>query len=393
MRDAHRPVHNSDGTYGAGERALRKAHLYAPARPPLAAPPAAALPEPLSPHVLTLEAMVAIDDHLEQGRSPRTRQAQQARLAYWHAWFSLRFRQALTYPVPVAAVQQFVIDHLAREGPGGQLVHELPAAIDTLLVEQGHKARLGPLAIATVTNRLSALSQAHEQRGLPNPCRDPAVRRLLSSSRRGHGRRGASSHQVDPLESHAMAALLATCGGGRLIDKRDRALLMFAWNTGGRRRAEVARADMRWLQRVGPGHYEYELRHSKTNPEGERKPDNFKPIVDEAAQALGAWLAASGITQGRIFRSVNKAGQLGQSLREASVRDIVLRRCKLAGLIGHYSAHSLRSGFSTSASKKGVQTTDIMAVTGHGTHQGLNIYVRPTGAIEAVRRAWGGPPP
>jgi len=61
-------------------------------------------------------------------------------------------------------------------------------AIDSLLVERGYKAQLGPRSIATVQTRLAALSKAHEHFIANNahlnpgpekkPLRDPRVRQL-----------------------------------------------------------------------------------------------------------------------------------------------------------------------------------------------------------------------
>jgi integrase len=80
---------------------------------------------------------------------------------------------------------------------------------------------------------------------------------------------------------------------------------------------------------------------------------------------LVAWLAASGIAQGKIFRQVRKGGHLGEALSPASVRDIVKQRCTLAGVEGDFSAHSLRSGFVTEAGRQNVPLAETMAMTGH----------------------------
>jgi len=84
-----------------------------------------------------------------------------------------------------------------------------------------------------------------------------------------------------------------------------------------------------------------------------------------AAQALEAWLQASGITAGAIFRRIRKGGHLGEALSPAAVRDIVQARCALAGVEGEFSAHSLRSGFVTEAGRQNVPLGETMALTGH----------------------------
>jgi len=92
--------------------------------------------------------------------------------------------------------------------------------------------------------------------------------------------------------------MLATCDDS-LEGLRDRALLCFGFASGGRRRSEIAAADMQDLRRIGPSAFIYHLEHSKTQQAGPTKvatPD--KPVLDRAADALVAWLSASGIVEG-----------------------------------------------------------------------------------------------
>jgi len=52
-----------------------------------------------------------------------------------------------------------------------------------------------------------------------------------------------------------------------------------------------------------------------------------KPVVGSAAVALEAWLKASGITSGPLFRRILKNGKLGtDGLSGTAVRDIVKAR-------------------------------------------------------------------
>src|SRR3546814_4130339 len=61
--------------------------------------------------------------------------------------------------------------------------------------------------------------------------------------------------------------MLATCDDS-LEGLRDRALLSFAFASGGRRRSEVAAANMRDLRRISDKGYIYRLEHSKTQQAG-----------------------------------------------------------------------------------------------------------------------------
>ncbi|SFC24578.1 Site-specific recombinase XerD [Polaromonas sp. OV174] len=304
----------------------------------------------------------AVDELLREGESPNTMLSYRSALRYWAAWYGIRYGRQIQLPLPTPCVLQFIVDHAERSSELG-LVWELPSEIDQALVQAGYKGKLGALAHNTLVHRVAVLSKAHQLRELKNPCHDPKVRELLSRTRKAYARRGVLPQKKDALTRDPLQALLASCDD-TLRGKRDRALLLFAWASGGRRRSEVTGADMKFLKRVPEG-FSYTLAYSKTNQTGMQRPENDKPLLGAAAEALSRWLEASGISEGRIFRQVRKGGQLGGALAPASVRDIVKKRCALAGVTGDFSAHSLRSGFVTEAGRQNMSLTETMAMTGH----------------------------
>jgi len=176
--------------------------------------------------------------------------------------------------------------------------------------------------------------------------------------------------------------VLATCDE-TLRGKRDRALLLIAWATGGRRRSEVAGATLENLRRVDAKSYVYTLTHSKTNQSGEERPEDVKPLVGSAALAMQGWLAASGIKEGALFRRIRKGGHLGEPLAPAAVRDIVKERCALAGVEGEFSAHSLRAGFVTEAGKQAMSLPETMAMTGHHSVTTVMGYFRAESSLNS----------
>ena len=304
----------------------------------------------------------AVDDLLREGESLNTMASYRSALRYWAAWYGMRYGCQIQLPISVPCVLQFIVDHAERTTDKG-LVSELPGAIDLALVDAGYKGKPGPLAHNTLVHRIAVLSKAHQLRELMNPCHDPKVRELLSRTRKAYARRGALPRKKDALTKDPLQAILATCND-TLRGKRDRALLLFAWASGGRRRSEVAGADMKFLKRISDG-FIYTLAYSKTNQAGMQRPENDKPLLGAAAAALTVWLDASGIIEGPIFRQVRKGGQLGAELAAAAVRDIVQYRCALAGIAGDFSAHSLRSGFVTEAGRQNMPLAETMAMTGH----------------------------
>ena len=338
---------------------------------------------PLDPASLGPLAEAAVQALLREGEAANTQASYRAALRYWAAWYALRYRVPIALPVSEAAVQQFIVDHVQRITDAG-LLHELPPEIDTALVEHGFKGKLGAPALNTVTHRLAVLSKIHTLHGAANPCQTPAVRELLAKTRRAHAKRGALPQRKAALTREPLEALLGTCDDS-LQGMRDRALLLFAWASGGRRRSEVTNATLENTRKVGARAWVYTLTHAKANQTGADRPENDKPIVGVAAEALEAWLAASGIRSGPIFRRIRKGTTVGEPLSPGAVRDIVKQRCVLAGIEGDFSAHSLRSGFVTEAGRQNVPLGDTMAMSGHASVATAMRYFRSGGAT--VNRA------
>ena len=331
------------------------------------------------PAVLHTTAREAIDALLHEGESHNTVASYQGASRYWGAWYRLRYGTPIALPLSVACVLQFIVDHAQRMTATG-LATELPPAIDRALVAGGFKGKLGPVAQATLAHRIAVMSKVHLMRGLLNPCHDVQVRELLTRTRRAYAKRGAVPQKKAALTKDLLGQLLATCDDS-LRGQRDRALLLFAWASGGRRRSEVVNAQCHALRRIGPTGFIYTLTHSKTNQSGLDLPENQKPVLGVAGEALAAWLQASGITEGLIFRRILKGGHLGGAMNPAAVRNIVQARCKLADVKGDFSAHSLRSGFVTEAGRQNVSLADTMALTGHRSIPTVMGYFRAEAPI------------
>lgn len=284
-------------------------------------------------------------------------------MRYWAAWFQGRYGQPITLPVPEAAVVQFIVDHAARRFRTG-LKWELPAQLDALLVVTRIKQKPGPLKLSTIVHRVAVLSEAHQLKKLPNPCESIAVRHLLARARRAAVKRGERPHKKTAITKPELEAMIATCDGS-LEGLRDRALLYFGFASGGRRRSEVAAADLRDLHPQEDGGYVYRLEHSKTQQAGVTTgshPD--KPVLGTVADALRAWLTAAKLTEGALFRRLWKT-RVGSALSPAAVAAIIQRRAGLAGLKGDFGGHSLRSGFVTEGARQGVALPALMAMTEH----------------------------
>lgn len=318
---------------------------------------------------------LAIKELLKEGEAENTVRSYQGALRYWHQWHQLRLGAPPSLPWPAQTVLQFVADHAMRSTQEG-LRTEMPSSMDDALVASGVKAKVGALALATLEHRISVLARAHRKGGYLSPTQDPAVRELLRSVRRIYAKRGTPSNKKPALVKEPMEAILATCDDS-LKGVRDRALLLFAWSSGGRRRSEVAGARFENLRKVGPDAYLYTLGASKTNQEGNDYAANEKPIMGRAAQALELWLSRARVNEGPIFRSIRRGGHVtAAQLSPSAVRDIVIARSTQAGLTEDYSAHSLRSGFVSEAARQHMPLPEAMAMTGHRSVASFNRYFR-----------------
>jgi integrase len=116
--------------------------------------------------------------------------------------------------------------------------------------------------------------------------------------------------------------------------------------------------------------YTIKLYFSKGRCEGTAK--EF-PIKGMAAERLTKWLDRSGVKAGPLFRSV-RGNTIGDGLNAKAVNMIFKERMKLAGIKGDYSAHSIRSGFVTSAvsGENTIPIWEIMQMTGHKTSRSVD---------------------
>jgi integrase len=219
-----------------------------------------------------------------------------------------------------------------------------------------------------------------------NPCASPHVRNVLSGISRKHG---IAPKKKDALTLNRLQAVLYELDDA-LQCTRDRALILLGF-AGAFRRSELAALnveDLRWE----PRGLVVTLRRSKTDQEGKGREVGI-PALDVAAlcpvRALRAWLKASTITSGALFRTFGlRRGDKAQELTSNRIdaRDVarILQRAVVrAGINGDFAAHSLRAGFITSAAAVNVSEIDIARVSGHTSADVLRGYVRRATILDA----------
>lgn len=286
---------------------------------------------------------------IKEQSSRNTQRAYMGDLVYWQAWLSAHNHDFRAPLITESEIMTFIIKHV--EG----IEHD----IDEKLVKQGFKSKLGPHKLSTIKRRLASLSIHLECFKLENNSQSKSIKQLLQKLTKKYG---GSKPASKAITKDILDDMLDTCGK-KLIDIRDKALLLFAWGSGGRRRTEVTTADMKDLVKTPEGEFVYTIPRSKNDQEGE---GYTVPVKGRAAQALQTWLTASGITEGPLFRSIAKGGKIRGALSDTDVYRIVKLRLKRANYDEtQYGAHGLRSGFVTEAGRRGKPLGDIMQLTTH----------------------------
>jgi integrase len=229
-------------------------------------------------------------------------------------------------------------------------------------------------SIATIQRRLASIAKAHKSRGLCNPTTAELVRATLRGLKRS---RGVAQRQAAPLLKRD---LLCACQaiGSRSKDARDRALLLIGF-AGGFRRSELVGLNWQDILIVPQG-LEITIRRSKTDQNGKGRKLGIPYGRSDCCPvyALKQWQSLTLDTEGPVFRPVDRHHRISKTrLSGGAVSDVIRKRLEAVGIDpSHYSGHSLRSGFATSAAMAGVSSWSIRKQTGHASDATLARYIR-----------------
>ncbi|TAX67349.1 integrase (plasmid) [Rhizobium leguminosarum] len=319
---------------------------------------------------------------VNHGMGDNTLRALTSDLTYLEAWGLAATGRSLPWPAPEALLLKFVAHHLwdpqRRET---DLDHGMPADVDENLRSQGFLKSVGPHAPATVRRRLANWSTLTKWRGFDGAFASPsvksAIRLAVRAVPRTRGRKSAKAVTGDVL-----AKLLATCATDSLRDLRDRAILMVAFASGGRRRSEIAGLRCEQLSIEPPIPIDngaplpsiaIHLGRTKTTS-GEQ--DDVVYLTGRPVEALNAWRAAAKIENGSVFRAIGRWGTVSRrAIDPQSVNALIKQRAAMAGLEpGEFSAHGLRSGYLTEAANRGIPLPEAMEQSRHRSVQQASSY-------------------
>lgn len=250
----------------------------------------------------------------------------------------------------------------------------LPAEATTVALYLAHLASNGR-KVATMTRRLSSISQAHKAAGFTSPTSDAKVKTVMAGIRRKCGVRQVGKQPVLIDDLRVMVEALPN----NVLGVRDRVLLTLGLATA-LRRSELVGLDVEDITFTSDGLVVF-LKRSKTDQTGEGRqigvPWGSRPQTCPV-RSLRQWLEASGISEGPIFRYVDRHGNLHPGRLSAwAVGEVVKRYARAIGRDPvKFGGHSLRAGHATSAALGGAPERVIANQTGHKSMAMLRRYIR-----------------
>ena len=233
-----------------------------------------------------------------------------------------------------------------------------------------------PKKYATIQLAYSAIVATHVGAGHEWPHAHPLIVRVMRGIRRALGTTQTKVSALSVVDLHAM---LVACSAD-LAGARNRALLSIGFFAA-LRRSELVALDVTDV-REEPRGLVVRIRESKSDQTAIGEDIAFPPTKDKVVcpvRLFNAWLKASGLKAGPLFRRIDKAGHLGvHALAPQSVGLLVKQLAEEVGLDAEtLSGHSLRAGFVTSAAASGKSLRNIMRQTRHKSERVALGYMRP----------------
>ena len=296
----------------------------------------------------------------------------------------------------------------------GRSLTAMPATPETVSLYIASRAEAGPddargrptppLKVATLSRRLTAISQAHKLAGVESPAL--RTREPLHSVWAGVTRTlGTARHKVAPALAADVVAMARVCDealaalahipedqvrpGEALRLRRDKAMLLVGF-AAALRRSELAAVRVQDVTYTPDG-LRLVIPRSKSDQAGAgqivgvaygARPETcpvraLRSYVAAAGAALAAQNRASPLA-GPVFRKVDRWGRFGATaVTGRAVAVVVKQYAGLAGLDpALYSGHSLRAGFATTAARAGKPDRAIQKQTRHKSAAMLAEYVR-----------------
>ena len=323
------------------------------------------------------------------------RNTQRAYASDWDSFcgwcFERGFAALPAQPDTIARYLRWLIDH-----PELAVDDSYVRADGRAIVRRRLQRRTGT---ATLRRHLVSIGKAHVAAGYDDATKSVYVKTVWAGIRK---ERGTAPRKKDDLNRERLISVLAafappdiaTLDGSaamrarryaalRLGYLRDRAIILLGWS-GAFRRSEMAAIEVEHIRREAEG-LEITLPFSKTNQDGQHERVLIAFAKDEslcAIRALDAWLVASSEASdeppcGPVFRRLDRHGHVLGRIQPAVVATITKRFAKAAELDERlFAAHSLRSGWITTAANEERLERDMMRHSRHRSVLVLRGYIR-----------------
>lgn len=257
----------------------------------------------------------------------------------------------------------------------------LPAAPQALAAFVGEQTQ--SMAIATIRRRVEAVKFMHRMADVPSPAAHSEVRLALRRARRAQPGRPAQSLG---LTAEILQKIVASCPDTPK-GLRDAALISTGYDTLCRS-SELTAMHAEHLSENCDRIY---VPRSKTDPFGSGR---MAYLSGATSKRLQAWLSASGITEGPLFRGMHTGTLSDQELRTCSIRRLVKVAAKRAQLdaesVRSLSGHSMRVGAAQDMMVAGIDSVGIMHAGGWKSQAVLSRYVENASAELMHERRWEG---
>lgn len=255
----------------------------------------------------------------------------------------------------------------------------------------------GALAINTLRQRLAALSRWHVDHGFADPTKAPLVRQVLKGIRSVHP---SAEKRARPLELEVVQQTdqwleMAIGNAQRCKDRsallrhtRNRSLLLLGfWR--GFRSDELVNLQVENVD-VSPGEG---LSCYLSRSKGDRQMQGriyMCPALTRLCpvSAFVDWVSLAGLTQGPVFRKIDRWGRIsGEGLHTNSLIPLLRNLLADAGVADSegYSIHSMRRGFAGWARASGWDIKELMEYVGWRDVKSAMRYLDVSGATLQAR--------
>lgn len=254
-----------------------------------------------------------------------------------------------------------------------------PATVAAFIDDQAKRYR-----ISTIKRRLCAIAFAHGMRDLPAPTDANVVRLAV---RRAVRQRASRPEQKRGLTHTIRADILAACPD-TLAGLRDAALISVGYDTLCRS-SELAAMHVEHVRLDDCRAVSILIPRSKSDVTGEGRVAYLSP---ETSALLTHWIKEAGLITGPLFRSLHLARVHEGPLATSSIRRLIKRATKRAGLApsiaSELSGHSMRIGAAQDMLVAGFDALAIMQAGGWKSANVVLRYVENASTKELHERRW-----